>query len=150
MDKELFKTNYIEFKRKFLLDEDIEIMTKINSYVINFPQIKDVRELIDVESSLSSLGYQFAGVLGRLSGQVQFLKNSFSKKQTDIVKQKKEGKKPTEITGLAAEVKSEFHDEVQELAMLEAIYDEYSKRFHTLSDVHIAITHRMKKLDKNL
>lgn len=149
-DKVEFKQQYTDFKRRVLFDEDIQILTSINERVLNFVNTKDLDILISYESELASFGYQLAGILGRLSGQVAFEKDRFSKKVSDISKERKEGKKPKDLIGLKEEIKSELSEDQQDLVFLEAIYDEYNKRFSSLSDIHLAITHKMKRIEKSI
>lgn len=144
---EQFKKDYIEFKKAVLLDEDVKLLNSLGEDINRFSKMTDKNELIQLESSLASHGFQLANILGRLIGQFDVEKNIFERKKAPIVeKYKAMGFK----TNFLPKVNEELAEDMDRIAMFGGVIEEYKAKLYALNRIHSAIDHRIERLDRNL
>lgn len=147
---EQFKIIYTDFKRKVLLEDDIKLLNSINEEIAKVSKTRDIETLVEIETNIVTMGYQLAGIMGRLMAQFNVETDIVEKKRLDRETELTKSGEVKSQTKAASQAKQELHDEIKELSMFESIVEEYKFKIYSLKDVHSAVTHRMMKLDKNI
>lgn len=141
---------YNQIKGEMLLPDDIILMKHITDEVNRFPSVTTSDELVEMESSLATLAFKLAGLVGRLSSQYEvkerMLRVDIIKYTDNLVKEGKEKNKTK--ADLVADV--EFMLKKNENSIFLGIVDEYKGKIESLKNVFLAITHRIHKLNKNV
>ena len=141
---EQFKKEYTEFKRSVLLEDDIKFLNSLTEAVNRFPKVTDKNELIQLESEIANYGFQLSGIYGRLLGQYNVEKDILEKKKSELVS----SGAVKSMAGAERQFAQDSYGEVKELSMFEGVIEEYKAKLYSLNEVHLAITHRIGKLNQ--
>ncbi len=144
------KATYIDFKKQVLLEDDIKILSELVREIDRFPRIIDRSELIKTESIIASLGYQIAGIFGRLVSQQNLEKDIFKKKVYERQRELLGNQEEKSIVMAEERARQEYDEDRQRILMFDGVIEEHKARMYSLREVHIAINHKLSILDKNI